>query len=224
MINVPTVIFRQVDPRGEKVVARLGDGFVAPAATGGWSLVQRARNASMTEWVGHDPVTMDVPISFDGWHDERPVSRETSLLYSFMRRRVGTRFEPAAITCTGNIPLPFNTFHWVINSIGPVDEVRRQTDGHVVRANFVVSLIEYVPGDVIAHHKHSPAKAHQQKKGQSGAVNDTRVYVVKAGDTLPKIAARQLHKQSRWHEIAKMNGIRDPYHLKTGRHLKIPKS
>jgi nucleoid-associated protein YgaU len=39
---------------------------------------------------------------------------------------------------------------------------------------------------------------------------------------LGKIAAKLLHNANRWHDIAKLNGIRDPNNLKVGRRLKIP--
>jgi nucleoid-associated protein YgaU len=53
-------------------------------------------------------------------------------------------------------------------------------------------------------------------------VSETRIYVVRAGDTLTKIAAFQLGSVVRWHDIAQANNLRDPHHLKVGQRLRIP--
>lgn len=49
-----------------------------------------------------------------------------------------------------------------------------------------------------------------------------RLYFVKSGDTLSKIAQALLGDYRRWQEIAKLNGIRDPRTLRVGSRLKIP--
>jgi hypothetical protein len=222
----PRITFKQVDPpHGISVTGQFTDQPVQPQASGGWSTVQRARATSMTEWVGHDPIAQDVSVMFDGFADNTSVEQKCRLLYRLMLTRVGSRNEPPVITCTSkDIPLPFAGSQWVISAIAPGDEIRRERDGHRVRASFTVSLVEYVPGDVIVHKKNSPAKTHQQKQARQGNSGDTRTYIVKSGDTLQKIAAHELHKQSRWHDIAKLNDISGSTNLKVGRHLKIPKS
>lgn len=222
----PRITFKQVDPpHGVTVTGHFTEAPVQPAASGGWTTVQRARATSMTEWVGHDPITQDVAVMFDGFVNNDSVEQECKLLYRLMRTRVGSRDEPPVITChSKDIPLPFESTRWVVNSIAPGDEVRREKDGHRVRASFTVSLMEYVPGDVMVHKKNSPSKTHQKKQARKGKSGETRVYIVKKGDTLQKIAAHELGKQGRWHEIAKLNSVSGSAQLKVGRHLKIPKS
>jgi len=60
------------------------------------------------------------------------------------------------------------------------------------------------------------------KKGpqSGGAAADT--YTVRAGDTLIDIAARLLGDESRWHELAELNGVRDARELAVGRVLRLP--
>lgn len=48
-------------------------------------------------------------------------------------------------------------------------------------------------------------------------------YVVKNGDSLQRIAERVLRDARRWKEIADLNGIADPYKLRPGQTLKLPK-
>jgi hypothetical protein len=179
----------------------------------------------MTEWTGRDPVSQDVSIMFDKFADNESIEQEIRVLYRMMRDRTGRRDEPAPVTCVSQTPLTFTGLHWVINGIAPGDEVRRSHDGHRTRAQFTVSLVEYVPGDVVIHQKSSPAKSHQKKQHKDGKGHDTRRYTVRHGDTMQKIAAALLGKRSRWHEIQKLNpSIHDPNHLKVGSHIKVPKS
>lgn len=48
------------------------------------------------------------------------------------------------------------------------------------------------------------------------------VYVVHKGDTLVTIAAHQLGNFNRWHELARLNAIRDPRRLTVGQTLRLP--
>jgi nucleoid-associated protein YgaU len=48
-------------------------------------------------------------------------------------------------------------------------------------------------------------------------------YRIKKGDTLVKIAVYFYGDGSKWRNIAKLNHIHDPNHLKVGRVIKLPK-
>ena len=47
-------------------------------------------------------------------------------------------------------------------------------------------------------------------------------YTVKPGDSLSKIAGRQLGDSSRWRELAEINGIRNPAAIRVGQVIRIP--
>ncbi len=49
-----------------------------------------------------------------------------------------------------------------------------------------------------------------------------RTYVVRAGDTLSRIAARELHDGSRWKELQDLNGLASPRDLQAGQTLRLP--
>jgi|GEM_PF-3429523 len=56
------------------------------------------------------------------------------------------------------------------------------------------------------------------------AAQDYITVTIKQGDTLTGIAQQYLKNPARWQEIAKYNNIPEPYHLKPGMTVKIPKS
>lgn len=47
-------------------------------------------------------------------------------------------------------------------------------------------------------------------------------YIVRPGDSLSKIALRQLGDMSRWTELAYMNSIAEPYILQIGQEIILP--
>ena len=47
-------------------------------------------------------------------------------------------------------------------------------------------------------------------------------YIVRDGDTLVTIAARQLGDFTLWHELARMNDLRDPLYVTPGQILRLP--
>lgn len=49
-----------------------------------------------------------------------------------------------------------------------------------------------------------------------------RIYIVRDGDTLTKIAAQQLGSIVRWRDIADANDLRDAYFITPGQRLRIP--
>jgi len=56
-----------------------------------------------------------------------------------------------------------------------------------------------------------------------GALNaSARPYVVKSGDTLERIAQRELGQSKRWSEIAQANKLAPPYALKVGQRVELP--
>ena len=223
----PQITIHQVDPHGPSITVALGDGFAVPTIAGGWGDTARPRDRSIAEWAGSPLMTLDVPVLVDGFDQEISVEPQLNILYGYMRNMVGPRDEPPVLQITG-VPIPFTSADWVLNAITPADEIRRQRDGKRIRASMSLQFLEYRQGDVVVSRRTSPAKKQQQKsKGDTwksiAVATSTRVYNVKKGDTLQSIAAHELGSTARWHEIAKLNNIRDPASIKPGQRLKIPK-
>jgi N-acetylmuramoyl-L-alanine amidase/LysM domain len=65
------------------------------------------------------------------------------------------------------------------------------------------------------------ARITKRLKSKPGAGGGT--YTVRKGDTLSTIAKAQLGDSARWREIAKLNGLGDPYVIRVDQTLKLPK-
>ena len=68
----------------------------------------------------------------------------------------------------------------------------------------------------------SPPKGSKAKPAGQTSARSAEPYVVQEGDSLSRIAARQLGDSSRYLEIAKLNGLKDPDTLDVGTPLKMP--
>lgn len=66
------------------------------------------------------------------------------------------------------------------------------------------------------------AKADERKPSQPARTSGGRTYVVRNGDSLSRIAARELGEAGRWTEIRDMNPGLDPNRLKVGASIQLP--
>jgi nucleoid-associated protein YgaU len=88
-----------------------------------------------------------------------------------------------------------------------------------------VNVLEYVPPALAVAAPPPPAAAAVQRNdagGGGGGSGGGRTYTVKRGDTLSGIAGKVLGNAGRWHDIANLNGIRDPRTLRVGQVLRLP--
>lgn len=56
----------------------------------------------------------------------------------------------------------------------------------------------------------------------TGSDSFARTYTVKSGDTLQRIAQRELGRASRWQEIARLNNLPPPHTIRLGQQLNLP--
>lgn len=200
----------------------LGDGAAQASADGGWAFVSRPKNIGFTVWEGQSPYSMTVPIMLDGFADEESQEDDWEALRRIFRVPVGPLRQPSPVSLSGAVPLA-DRLTWVISDLQPTNELRRVKDGHRIRIEANLELMQFVEADIVIGVQASPAKAAADRAPQAGAAPpQTRVYVVKRGDTLVKIAQANLGSYKRWPEIAKLNGIRDPRKLQVGQRLKLP--
>lgn len=183
------------------------------AGYGGWSVVPRQRRVGLTLWQGKEPLRMTVPLLFDGVAN----GASQELMISHLSRMalpptVGG--EPPVVTVAGrSLPKPGPT-KWVIDSL--------QWGGNVIwglanngvyarlRQDCIVTLLEYRADDRAAFKGLMPGK--KTTANGSSKSGWPKVYHVKKGDTLRKVAARKeiYGDASKWKPIGKANGIRDP--------------
>ena len=195
----------------------LGDGNATPSSDGGWMFVTRPRTTGFTTWEGRQPYVMTIPIMLDGFAGEESQEGPWEDLRSIFRNGVGPERQPSPVSLTGAVPLTH--LIWVIQNIESSFELRRAVDAHRIRIVGTLTVMQYVEADVVITRKKSPAAAAAARKPAAAA---TRIYVVKNGDTLAKIAQALLGNYKRSTDIAKLNNIRDPNRISVGQKLKIP--
>lgn len=199
----------------------MGDGQPqVSGGYGGWQTVDRPRRAQLTEWNGHASFQVVIPFMLDGFITGVNIQPAIDTLEA-MARVNHPSTEPPILILDGGGAIPHDIIHkhdkrWVITDIQWGDAEWHPQNGYKIRQAGSVTLLEYTKD---AHLRTTPAKKAKGKKGK-GAKHKT--YIVKKGDTLPKIAQHELHDPARWKEIAKLNKLRDPNHLKKGQRLKLP--
>lgn len=108
---------------------------------------------------------------------------------------------------------------WRMTDVAITTETRKFGTNQVTRALATLTLQEAVPDPRPTAHR-PPKKHHHKKATGSGA--KPRVYVVKRGDTLSRIAQKMYGNANLWPRIAKANHLRDPNRITPGQRLKIP--
>jgi hypothetical protein len=106
---------------------------------------------------------------------------------------------------------------WWLETIQEDDGTLRNSSGNRIRVAGSIVLTEVVQDELLG--KLPAAKRHTKPKtarGKSGPRR--RTHRVASGETLSKIAA---HYKLDWHDLAKLNGIRDPKTIKVGQVLRL---
>lgn len=190
------------------------DGVKIAGGYGGWALIQRPRRQALTNWNGRDPFSMTAAIILDGFKDDRVVDTDWSKLERLALPHPNPGGQPPVIELRGPA-VPHNDLSWVVENIVQGETILNNA-GRRLRVHAVVSLTRYVAVDKIQ----LSAAANARNKGQPSG---SRTINARAGDTLSKIAARELGDSKRWKEIRDLNpNIRDPNHITTGTDIRIP--
>lgn len=197
---------------------RLGRGTAKlKGGVGGWKAVERPGRDDGLEWGSLPSRVLEIPLLLDGFADKRPINAEVNALYAIGRPPPGApRGTPPPTVRLGGM-VPHGDREWVLTDISEDDAV---WDGrHRIRLWCTVTL--GVPGEL------DLVKVTAKKANAAPA---TRVYVVRAGDTLGSIARDQMGAKSSSAvakgvaALKKLNGLRDAKAIRTGTKLKVPRA
>lgn len=209
---------RQVSPKGSTLVFGINpESVVVSGGTGGWERIQRPRRRTALEWNGTPERVITFTLILDGWPD-RSVEADIRTLEEMSHPRAPRKPPPELELDFGRMG---GRARWVIDDLSWGDELR-DAQLNRIRQDVTITLVEYIEATITL----SPVERHNSKKGSGGSGSSgsgVRIYVVKAGDTLGRIAAKLLGKASDWPRIAKLNNIRDPNRITVGQRLRVPK-
>lgn len=111
---------------------------------------------------------------------------------------------------------------WRLTDITISSDMRKFGTNQVTRANVTLTLTEAVlePGPRAA--KKTKGKKHTGGANAGSSAGKPRMYTVRSGDTLSRIAAKFYGDANLWHRIARANKIRRPDRIRVGQRLRIP--
>jgi nucleoid-associated protein YgaU len=182
----------------------------APARSdglGGWQEITRERRKSLTEFTGAAVDKLDVTVKLDGYPTVS-VQNDVDWITDLGRK---SGVQTPVFVLTG--PVWMSGQQFVLDTMDWGD-FERTNQGVLVRQELTLHCWRYLVSDTSI--LSSPAKKHTQ------GGKHPKTYTVKAGDTLQSIAAKVYGDPSKWHDIATLNGLRDPNYLKPGQVLKLP--
>ena len=197
------------------LLVNLGDGPVTvTGGYGGWDEVSRPGRRALTVWRGRDALRLTVPLLIDkfseGTHGHS-VEAECRTLERMAGLDEGDP-QPPLLIVEGILPHDYSRApqnRWVIDGLEWGDAIRRLSDGHRVRQEATLALME-----------HTGAEALRRLKGMDKP--SYRMVKVKKGDTFNAIAKRELKAAKLGTRLARLNGARSPDVKLTRDTVKVP--
>lgn len=229
------VVFRPLGPMKPRVIS----GY------GGWNLTARPRDIALTDWIGREPLRVQFQIFFDAHFKnanfrtgvDKPFAKRLSVerdcrTLEKMAGVVPDSPEPPKLIMDGGKAIPHDHpqaphVHWVIEVLDWDDEMEEKNDrGGRTRAVATVTMLQYVKDERIprltAAHRRKQIKNKKGKHTKGAFITSDVIISAREGDTLVKIATRELGNARLWHELAKLNKIRDGRKvIKKGKKIKI---
>jgi len=228
------------------LTVRLGeDRPDVSAGYGGWDEIERPRRVSIVTWTGSPVRRMSVALLFDNWSAGTSIEGDLARLDALARPRIGGAPPTVTLDAAGG-HLPYKGLTWAIDGIEWGDALMN-IHGNRTRQAVTLTLVEFVSDQLVA--EEAPAKRRQAKAARKSKKNTKRNANEKrkaagqgrkskahglgartfastgeafTGEDLPQLAARLLGDSRRWHEIADLNGIRDPRAIRAGQVLRLP--
>jgi hypothetical protein len=212
-MGAETIRLNSDDPKITVTALLDEEGSNITGGYGGWEIIARPRRQAVTHWGGRDPFQMDLAIILDGHSDYRRVETDCSRLERLALPHPNPGGEPPVIKLSG-AAIPHNDLQWVITGF-QWGAAMRDSGGYRTRQHVTIGLLRFVEVDTIQ------LSASANARGKGGTA--IRTIQARQGDTLAKIAARELGDSKRWKEIQKLNpNIRDPNRITPNTDIKIP--
>jgi hypothetical protein len=176
---------------------------------GGWEIVARPRQVSMTTWAGVEPFGVDLALMLDGHAARRSVEEQLAQLIAVGRG--DGESEPGLLRVQG-IALPAD--RWVIDGMDFGDTLLSSHTGERVRQALTLNLREYVP----------PAYLQLRRSATLGSKGKTKTITTRKGDTPAKVAARVRCSYRDLRELNLTSGLcaKANQTLKVGTKLRVP--
>jgi hypothetical protein len=210
---------------------------------GGWNEVERPKRTTVTTWRGQPARRMSVSLLLDNFEAGRSIEDDIRRLERLALPRPGGQPPTVKVSAPGGvIPPTYEALPWVVDGIDWGDALMN-VYGNRTRQEVTLTLLQYVSDDLV---RLSPAKKRRSQKNRAtgktvkkGAKKKrvaskgtgktkpksrraTKSAVVFDGEDLLSVAARELGDANRWHEIAVLNGIRDPRAITRAQVIRLP--
>lgn len=217
--NNPDIFFRAFFGDGAPLVI---DGY------GGWSVVTHPKEIGTTEWVGRNPMAIEIPFTIDNWLSREPdPGVETEQMVRRLERLcgLGSHNEPPICRVNGHGVIPHDQhnapdYHWwVVENVNwdRTMELRSGDTQRRLRCGGNIIIRQFIESDPLIRLR----KKKKRRRGRGTAGQGPRSYNAKKGERLTKIAANFYGDPKKWKRIAEANGLRDMRVPKNMR-LKIP--
>ena len=184
-------------------------GPVVHSQGSGWAETPRPLMKAMPEWTGKPLDRVTLPCLLDEWDTGASIDDAVEALKGLMRRPGGAS-TPPTVTCRGP-RLPFDpTAHvWVVDGVEWGDDQVFDDAGQMVRQDLTVTLLE------------QPRDEPTVVRVSRAARRD--ITLARAGDTLEKVARRELGDAKKWTTLRRLNpDIRPGVKIPAGRAVVIP--
>lgn len=228
-ISPPGLTFKVAAKGLPTVTLMFGEGAPELTGYGGWQTRQRPQRRDLTYWAGVAARTLTIPALLDGWAPlvrTRPgagpdlnlapqVNLEATIatIEAMATPSQNPYGPPPYVRLYGAVPR--NDLVWGLNDIQWGDSIRNEY-GQRVRQFFTLVFIQISGVEEVGR-----LTAALTQGGNPSAT--TTNYTTSDGETLSKIAVHRLGDVKLWHELARLNGMRDPNKvIPRGTVIKIP--
>lgn len=203
-------------------ISDFGDG--APLVVdgyGGWTVTTRPKEIGIAEWAGRNPMAVEIPFVVDnyllGVNGGILTERQVTALETLCG--LGSHDIPPICVVHGGGAIPHDeesapgSHKWVIESVvwDRDIEVRSEASQRRLMCGGTLTIRQFITASDIL-----------RRLGPNTRASKPKIYIVKRGDTLSKIAAKFYGDSKKWKKIADANHIRDPRSLKIGAKIRIP--